>query len=99
MATVGAEWGNYVSVARFGEKLFGNPDYFPINSDGRNFEATADEHPGSAALYALLNASFTKQRNDKASNRIIVYDILDVFANHMASMAQYNAYALPISWL
>lgn len=96
MATVGAEWGNYVSVARFGEKLFGNPDYFPINSDGRNFEATADEHPGSAALYALLNASFTKQRNDKASNRIIVYDILDVFANHMASMAQYNAYALPI---
>ena len=23
MATVGAEWGNYVSVARFGEKLFG----------------------------------------------------------------------------
>ena len=96
MATVGAEWGNYVSVARFGEKLFGNPDYFPINSDGRNFEATADEHPGSAALYALLNASFTKQRNDKASNRIIVYDILDVFANHMASMGQYNAYALPI---
>ena len=96
MAMVGSDWGNYVSVARYGEKLFRNPDYFPINADGRNFEATADKQPGVAALYALLNASFTKQRNDKASNRIIVYDIFDVFSNHMARMAQYNAYALPI---
>lgn len=96
MATKGSEYGNYVSVARFGEKQFGNPEYFPINSDGRNFEATAEEHPGGAALYALLNASFTKQRKEGASNRIIVYDIFDVFSNHMASMAQYNAYALPI---
>ena len=96
MATKGAEWGNYVSVARFGEEQFGNPQYYPINSDGRHLQATADEHPSAAALYALLNLSFTKARNEEANNRIILYSIFDVFSNHMSSMAQYNAMALPI---
>lgn len=96
MSTQGAEWGNYVSLKRFGEELFTNPQYFPINSDGRHLESTAEEHPSNASLYALLNMSFTKQRNEEANNRIVLYSIFDVFANHMASMAQYNAFALPI---
>ena len=96
MATQGAKWGNHVSIARFGEELFTNPHYFPINSDGRHLQATAEEHPSAAALYALLNMSFTKSRKEGANNRIVIYSIFDVFANHMASMAQYNAMALPI---
>ena len=40
--------------------------------------------------------SFTKSRKEGANNRIVIYSIFDVFANHMASMAQYNAMALPI---
>ena len=96
MATQGAKWGNHVSVARFGEELFTKEHYFPINSDGRHLQATADEKPEGAALYALLNMSFTKSRRKGANNRIVVYSIFDVFANHMASMAQYNAMALPI---
>lgn len=96
MQEQGGAWGNYVSVARFGEELFTNEQYFPINSDGRHLQATADEHPSNASLYALLNMSFTKSRNEKANNRIVVYSIFDVFANHMASMAQYNAMALPV---
>ena len=96
MATQGGKWGNYVSVARFGEELFTNPNYFPINSDGRHLSATTEEHPSAAALYALLNMSFTKSRKEGANNRIVLYSIFDVFANHMASMAQYNAMALPI---
>ena len=103
MQEQGGAWGNYVSVARFGEELFTNEQYFPINSDGRHLQVTADEAPSAASLYALLNMSFTKSRNEKANNRIIVYSIFDVFANHMASMAQYNALALPvldaIKWL
>ena len=103
MATKGAEWGNHVSVARFGEKLFTNPDYYPINSDGRHLESMADKELSGASLYALLNMSFTKSRNQLANNTILVYSIFDVFANHMASMAQYNAMALPvldaIKWL
>ena len=96
MAEQGGAWGNYVSVARFGEELFTNPNYFPINSDGRHLAANTEEHPNAAALYALLNMSFTKSRKENASNRIVIYSVFDVFANHMASMAQYNAMALPV---
>ena len=96
MAQQGGKWGNYVSVARFGEELFTNPKYYPINSDGRHLQAMTEEHPSAAALYALLNMSFTKSRKEGADNRIVIYSIFDVFANHMASMAQYNAMALPV---
>ena len=96
MAEQGGAWGNYVSVARFGEELFTNPNYFPINSDGRHLSANTEEHPNAAALYALLNMSFTKSRKENAKNRIVLYSVFDVFANHMASMAQYNAMALPV---
>lgn len=96
MAETGGKWGNHVSMKRWGEELFGNPQYFPINSDGRHLQATADENPSAASLYALLNMSFTKERKEGANNRIILYSIFDVFANHMASMAQYNAFALPM---
>lgn len=96
MATQGADWGNFVSRARFGEELFTNPLYYPLNSDGRYLEARADEKPNGASLYALLNMSFTKSRVEGANNRLVLYSIFDVFANHMASMAQYNAFALPI---
>ena len=96
MQQQGGEWGNYVTVARFGEKLFGEENYFPINSDGRHLSVDADEKPDGAALYALLNMGFTKQTQENAKNRIVVYSIFDVFANHMASMAQYNAFALPV---
>jgi len=96
MEKQGGEWGNYVTVARFGEKQFGEPNYYPINSDGRHLSVDADEKPGAASLYALLNMGFTKQTQEKAKNRLIVYSIFDVFSNHMASMAQYNAFALPV---
>ena len=96
MQEQGGKWGNYVSVKRFGEELFGEEHYFPINSDGRFLAANADEHPSAASLYALLNMGFTKAIQEGANNRIVLYSIFDVFANHMASMAQYNAFALPV---
>ena len=96
MQEKGGAWGNHVSLARFGEEQFGEEHYFPINSDGRHLSANIDEQPGAASLYALLNMGFTKQTQEKAANRIVIYSIFDVFANHMASMAQYNALALPV---
>ena len=96
MQEQGGKWGNFVSVKRFGEELFGEDHYFPINSDGRHLAANADEHPSAASLYALLNMGFTKATTEGANNRIVLYSIFDVFANHMASMAQYNAFALPV---
>ena len=96
MQEQGGKWGNYVSVKRFGEELFGEDHYFPINSDGRHLAANADEHPSAASLYALLNMGFTKAVQEGANNRVVLYSIFDVFANHMASMAQYNAFALQV---
>ena len=96
MQETGGSWGNYVSVKRFGEKLFGEENYFPINSDGRRIEADADEEMEGQSLYALLNMGFTKKLQKEANNRIVVYSIFDVFSNHMASMAQYHSLALPV---
>lgn len=96
MQEKGGSWGNYVSVKRFGEKMFGEENYFPINSDGRHIEAAADEKMEGQSLYALLNMGFTKKLQEKANNRIVLYSIFDVFSNHMASMAQYHSFALPV---
>ena len=96
MAEQGAEWGNEVSVKRFGEELFGLPDYYPIAVDPNTLSNKKEEMPEGASLYALLNRSFTKARNKGAKNGIMLYDIFDVFASHMSSMAQYNALALPV---
>lgn len=96
MSTETAAWGNYVSMARFDVEQFTEENYFPINSDGRYLSTTADESPDNAGLYALLNSSFTKELKENASNRIILYNIFDVFANHTASMTQYRAFALPM---
>jgi hypothetical protein len=96
MSTETAAWGNYVSMARFDVEQFTEENYFPINSDGRYLAATADETPDNAGLYALLNSSFTKELKENARNRIILYNIFDVFANHTASMTQYRAFALPV---
>ena len=97
MCTRGAELGNEISVARWGIKSFGIENYFPIKvSDG----AVPDkgETPGVQGnpLVALLNMSFTHSRNQFASQSIEIGDIFDVFSNHMASMIQYNAMALPV---
>lgn len=96
MQEQGGKWGNHVSVKRFGVELFGEDHYFPINSDGRYLAANADEKPGNASLYALLNMGFTKSVTENANNQIVLYSIFDVFSSHMASMAQYNAFALPV---
>lgn len=96
MSVTGGEWGNEVSVRRFGVKMFGEENYFPIASDGKHFDVSDSKKPANADLYALLNLSFTKELTEGANNAIILYSIFDVFANHMSSMAQYNALALPV---
>ena len=96
MADQGAKWGNAISLARFGIEQFTEQDYYPIASDGRFLPASADEKPSIASLYALLNMSFTKDLKENANNRAVIYDIFDVFSNHMSAMAQYHSFALPV---
>ena len=95
MNTICTDWGNEVSMARFGYKAFGEENYFPIQSDKNNL-AVNDETEQINSLFKLLNMSFTKSIIEKANNRIVISDIFDVFAQHTSDMAKYNALALPV---
>jgi hypothetical protein len=95
MNTVCTDWGNEVSMARFGYKAFGEENYFPIQSDKNNL-AVNDETEQPNSLFKLLNMSFTKSTIENANNRIVISDIFDVFAQHTSDMAKYNALALPV---
>lgn len=95
MNTVCTDWGNEVSMLRFGFEGFGEENYFPIQSDKNNL-AVNDETEQNNSLFRLLNMSFTKGTIQKANNRIVISDIFDVFAQHTSDMAKYNALALPV---
>lgn len=90
----GSEWGNEVSMRRHGYRAFTEENYFPIESDPQDRPAKTDSKEGS--LYRLLNISAVKPLTEGANNAIMVRSIFDVFANHMADMAKYNALALPV---
>lgn len=97
MNTVCSDWGNEVSMKRFGIKSFGEENYFPIQSDASVL--TGDDTPKTdrgSDVFRLLNMDFTKALNPHANNRIMVDNIFDVFATHTSDMAKYNALALPV---
>ena len=95
MNTVCAEWGNAVSMARFGYKAFGEENYFPIKSEPNDL-SKAEPNDAENSIYKLLNMSFAKETDANANNRVVISDIFDVFAQHTSDMAKYNALALPV---
>lgn len=95
MVDVCGEWGNEVSMKRFGYRAFGEANYFPIVSDSNVLKAV-DPEARANDMFRLLNMSATKSLNVKANNALVVSDIFEVFTNHSADMAKYNALALPL---
>ena len=95
MNTVGSDWGNEVSMKRFGIRSFTEENYFPITTDDRT-RPVRNPESDTANLYRLLNMSFTKSTQRGASNSVVIDNIFDVFANHMADMAKYNGLGLPM---
>lgn len=95
MVDVCGEWGNEVSMKRFGYRAFGEANYFPIVSDANVLKAV-DPEAKANDMFRLLNMSATKSLNVKANNALVVSDIFEVFTNHSADMAKYNALALPL---
>lgn len=95
MTQQGSEWGNRVSMERFGYRAFTEENYFPIETMDSNRDA---KDPGAKEndMFRLLNMSATKSLVYKANNALVVRDIFDVFSNHMTDMAKYDALALPI---
>ena len=96
MNTVCSDWGNEISMARFGVNMFGMPDYFPIKVSPTTIPTDNTKEFDNASLFRLLNMSFTKSRNEYANQSIEIGDIFDIFAQHTTDMAKYNALALPV---
>lgn len=96
MNTTCSDWGNAISMARFGIKMFTNPNYFPIKVSPSQIPTDNTKELGAASLFRLLNMSFTKSRNKFADQSIEIGDIFDIFAQHTTDMAKYNALALPV---
>lgn len=95
MSTRCAEWGNEVSMKRFGYEMFGEENYFPIKTDSNNRKAI-DDQAQENSLFRLLNLSATKSLVQNANNAIILENIFDVFSAHATDMAKYNALGLQI---
>lgn len=96
MGKRGGEWGNAVSMARFGYEFYTEGEnYYPIRTDA-NGRPMRDTDEQSNSMFRLLNLSSSKSLNPKANNALIVDDIFDVFSTHMADMAKLNALGLPL---
>lgn len=89
------EWGNEVSMKRFGYRGFGEKNYFPIQTDS-NDRPAVDPDAKANDMFRLLNLSATKALTINANNALVVSDIFEVFTDHASDMAKYNALALPI---
>lgn len=95
MSEKGAEWGNKVTMARWGIAQFGEENYFPMDTvaqDG-NLDSVGQK---DNSIYRLLNMSFTKSLTPNANNQLVIDNIFDVFARHMTDMAKYTTHALPL---
>lgn len=95
MTEQGSEWGNKVSMERFGYRAFTEENYFPIETDDNN-RIAIDPEAKANDMFRLLNMSATKGLVKGANNALVVSDIFDVFSNHMSDMAKYGTLALPI---
>ena len=92
-----AGWGNEVTQKLYGLNKFTESYYWPIKTDSnytRTSDATAGDMPG---LYAIKNQGFTKALQRKANNPLIINDAFDTWCDHVANMATYNAWAIPLS--
>ena len=96
MATKGAEWGNEISMRRFGYNFYEEGEnYFPIRTMPTD-RPMADTDAQQNSMFRLLNLSASKSLNPKANNALVIDDIFDVFSDHMADMAKLNGMGLPI---
>lgn len=95
MNTVGSAWGNEISQKRWGINAFTEENYWPIDTDSRT-RAMRGQDGGSVSLFRLVNMGFTKPIKPGSRNAINIGSAYDVFSNHMADMAKYNAMVLPV---
>ena len=92
-----AGWGNEVTQQLYGLDKFSEGYYWPIKTDS-NYTRTSDANAtDTAGLYAIKNQGFTKALQRKANNPLLINDAFDTWCDHVANMATYNAWAIPLS--
>lgn len=91
-----ADWGNYITMRRFGILQFGEDNYYPMSVDREGATSEPSETPQGAAIFKILNMSFTHAIDEKANGALFVGNIFDTFLKHANEMAVYNAMGLPI---
>lgn len=96
MANDCAKWGNRVTEKMFGYKKYEEEDYFPLKTDAHS-RATTASSDNNVSYYTIKNSSFTKPITPMANNAVMLEDIFDVFTDHVVSMADYDAYVMPIA--
>lgn len=96
MNTTCSDWGNVVTMKRFGILQFGEANYFPMQVYKGDFKVEAKDKNQASNLFRLLNMGFTKSLNEKANSPLELESIFDVFFAHASDMALYNAMALPV---
>lgn len=96
MANDCAKWGNRVTEKMFGYKKYEEKDYFPLKTDAHS-RATTASSDNNVSYYTIKNSSFTKPITPMANNAVMLEDIFDVFTDHVVSMADYDAYVMPIA--
>lgn len=96
MNTVCSDWGNEISMKRYGIRMYTEENYFPIKTKSSTRDIVSAESPQNTKMYAILNMSFTKPLTEEANNQLVIEDIFDVFAKHAGDMARYHSLALPV---
>lgn len=96
MSKTGGDWGNAVTMKRWGIRGFKEDTYWPIRTDSRNRDTKQPEDMRNASLFRLLNMGFTKPLIPDAHNAVDIENAFDVFADHMTDMAKYSTLALPL---
>lgn len=92
-----AGWGNEVSRQLYGLDKFNERHYWPIKSDSNQTRTSDATDGGTAGFWAIKNQGFTKSLQKHANNSVLVGDAFDTWANHVANMATYNAWSVPLS--
>lgn len=92
-----ARKGNEISMQLYGIELFGEKNYFPINSSGiYNEKAEQQFRQKGNGQISIVNSGFTKSTAPKASNPVRLSGFSDVWASHVNEMSMYHAFVLPL---
>lgn len=92
-----ARKGNEISMQIYGIELFGEKNYFPINSSGiYNEKAEQQFRQKENGQISIVNSGFTKSTAPKASNPVRLSGFSDVWASHVNEMSMYHAFVLPL---